>query len=249
MTRLIGRLALLIGLLCGSATYAADDHQAAREAIKKRLESLQMDFSIKGIEPTPVANLYEVDIGHRVVYATANGRYLLRGDLLDLAGPRNLTQERRRRVAASALKDLPEEELIVYEPEGEVRHEVTVFTDISCPYCRRFHRQLDGYLERGIRIRYAFMPRAGPGSSAYDKAVAVWCADNPHSAMTRAKQGESIPRASCDHPIKEHVQLARQLGVRGTPGIVTPEGRQLGGYVPPDKLGEALSADSNEASD
>ncbi len=245
MMRSIGRMALTLVLLCGGTALASDDEKADREAIRERIRSLDMDLSVQGIEPTPVANLYAVDLGRRTVYVTADGRYLLRGDLLDLAERRNLTRERERQGGASALRELPEDELIVYEPDGEARYEVTVFTDISCPYCRRFHRQLDAYLERGIRIRYAFMPRAGPGSSAYDKAVAVWCADNSHRAMTRAKQGESVPTASCDNPIKEHTRLARRLGVRGTPGILTSDGRQVGGYLPPEKLAQALASDSD----
>lgn len=234
---------LLVTLAHASSVAGADEE--VRETIRERMQSFDSDLSVQSIETTPVDGLYEVDVGGDLVYVSSDGRYVLRGELLDLVEGRNLTKAKQRRAAAASITELSEEDLIVYEPQGEAQHQVTVFTDIECPYCRRFHRQLDAYLERGIRIRYAFLPRGGRGSTAYNKAVAVWCADDPHRAMTRAKQGESIPREDCEHPVDEHLALANKLRVRGTPSILTNDGRELGGYVPPAKLASALDEDGS----
>lgn len=235
--RVLGLAMLLLAL---SAAAAADE--SVRSTIRERLEAVDPNTGIDAIEPTPVDGLYAVTMGSQVVYVTADGRYLLRGELIDLADGRNLTERRRQEVARSALAELGEDELLVYEPEGETRFEVTVFTDIECPYCQRLHRQLDAYLERGIRVRYAFLPRAGVGSRAYDKAVAAWCADQPHRALTRAKRGESLPRRDCDNPVQDHLRLAQRLGIRGTPAILASDGRMFRGYVPPEKLVRRLEA-------
>lgn len=141
------------------------------------------------------------------------------------------------------MHELRDADLLVYEPHDETRFDITVFTDIACPYCQRFHRQRQAYLEHGIRIRYAFLPRAGIGSRAYEQAVAVWCADHPHRALTRAKRGERLTPAECANPVKHHYRLAQALGLPGTPAIVGPQGRLLGGYLSPDELLAKLERD------
>lgn len=237
-TFLFGFTLCLLGV--GSAGAAQNVDKASESAIKQRLSGILGDASIETIQPTPVDNLYAVSVEGQVVYVTGDGRHMLRGELIDLVERRNLTQTRQRDDLATAVENLDEDNLLIYEPEGPTQYEVTVFTDIACPYCRRFHRQLDAYLERGIRIRYAFLPRAGPDSEAYDQAVAAWCAENPHRALTRAKDGETLTPGDCDNPVGEHLQLARGLGIRGTPAIITNSGRKLGGYLGPDDLVDAL---------
>ncbi|MDZ7809766.1 MAG: DsbC family protein [Arhodomonas sp.] len=175
-----------------------------------------------------------------MVYVTGDGNYLLQGELVDIDEQRSLTEEVRAGIRQERLADLDESGMLIYEPSGEVRHEVTVFTDIDCPYCRRFHAHMDELLERGIRVRYLLMPRAGRDSASYDKAVNAWCAEDPQSALTRAKQGERLAEQDCDHPVDEHLRLARELGVRGTPTLYTGEGRMLSGYRTPDELESAL---------
>jgi thiol:disulfide interchange protein DsbC len=83
-------------------------------------------------------------------------------------------------------------------------------------------------------------PRAGIGSDSYQKAVAVWCADNRQEALTRAKRGEEIPRKTCDNPVKAQYDLGLALGIRGTPSIILENGGMLPGYVPPAQLTQIL---------
>ena len=66
--------------------------------------------------------------------------------------------------------------------------------------------------------------------------VSIWCADNPQKAMTDAKAGRRIEQKNCDTLIREHMVIADQVGVRGTPTIVLQDGSILPGYVPADEL-------------
>jgi thiol:disulfide interchange protein DsbC len=79
-------------------------------------------------------------------------------------------------------------------------------------------------------------PRAGVGSHSFDKAVSVWCASDQRSALTQAKLGAEPDPAQCDNPIEEQYQLGRDLGVTGTPSLLTADGQMIPGYVPPDQL-------------
>ena len=67
------------------------------------------------------------------------------------------------------------------------------------------------------------------------------------SAMTRAKAGETPEKRSCENPIQEHMALAKQLGLTGTPFTITDTGRVITGYMPADRLIKSLNADKRKA--
>ncbi len=192
------------------------------------------------VSATKVPGLYEVTFGSQIVYLSEDGRYAVRGDLIDLASLENLTDARREGLRLAAVDAVGEDNMVIFEPEGEVRHTVTVFTDIDCGYCRKLHREMASYLDEGIRVRYLAFPRAGIGSESYQKAVSVWCSEDTRDAMTRAKRGEDVGSLSCPNPVAQHYQLGRELGVTGTPSLVLESGRLMPGYLPATRLAQIL---------
>ena len=148
------------------------------------------------------------------------------------------------RLVAEAIDDLGEDSMIVFAPK-KVNHTVTVFTDIDCGYCRRLHTDMAGYNDKGIRIRYLFYPRAGIGSESYNKAVSVWCADDRKQAMTQAKAGQPVAPKTCENPVDEHYALGQAMRLQGTPALILESGETVPGYVPPDKLRQALDQRRN----
>ena len=207
--------------------------------LSARLEALGPDRTPDHVAETPLAGLYEVRFGSLVVYLSGDGRYMLQGDLVDLDTRRNLTDRVRQSVRAEAVGGLGEEGMIVFAPDT-VKHTVTVFTDVDCPYCVKLHRQMAGYNELGIKVRYTAFPRAGIPSPTYDKTVSVWCASDPHTAIGDAKMGRSVETRSCDNPVREHYEVGRAVGVTGTPAIVLESGEIVPGYVPPEELAQML---------
>lgn len=234
MTRIMAALALFFALPA-----AADEAGDAEVAIRAALEELVPGGQIDTVTASPVAGLYEVRIQGNVFYMSADGEYLVRGNILCLADQVNLTEQSVARARLAVLDELDESTMVVFEPE-EVEHTVTVFTDVDCTYCRQFQREMPGYLERGIRVRYLAFPRAGPDSPGYDKAVAVWCSEDQQAAMTRAMAGEQVEAEPCEHPVREHLNLVQQLQLRGTPAIFTESGQQVGGYLSPENLDRQL---------
>jgi thiol:disulfide interchange protein DsbC len=118
-----------------------------------------------------------------------------------------------------------------------------VFTDIDCGYCRKLHSEIDQYMAEGITINYLFFPRAGKPSESYDKAVSVWCASDRKAALTAAKKGETVPTKTCKNPIDDHMKLAEEFDVKGTPMIVTAEGAVFPGYLPAKQLLTVLESE------
>lgn len=216
------------------------DQAADEAAIRKTLGRLKVDV----IAPTPVPGVYEVVSGPHVVYMSADGRYMFQGELMDMRTRVSLTEPRRRETTLATIQSVDEAQMIVYEPK-KTRHTITVFTDIDCGYCRKLHNEMDEYLDAGIRVRYMMFPRAGKGSSAYNKAMAVFCADDRNQALTDAKNGKPIDMKTCDTPIDMHMALVEQLGARGTPFIIFEDGQTQPGYVPAKQMAKVLDQSSS----
>ena len=204
-------------------------------ALSARLEVLAPGMTPDHVAETALSGMYEVRFGSIIVYLSDDGRYMLRGDLIDLDTGRNVTEAARRSMRAEAVGELGEASMIVFAP-GAVKHTITVFTDVDCPYCARMHRQMADYNRLGIAIRYTAFPRAGIGSPTYEKMVSVWCAEDQRSAMTDAKAGAAVDPARCDNPVARHYEAGKAIGVTGTPAIVLESGGLIPGYVPPDEL-------------
>lgn len=223
-----GILMVSLGTFCFAA-------ESVEEKIKKGLESIIPDVEITSIKNTPVNDLYEVLLGPDVIYVTGNGRFVMKGDLLDLQNRRNLSEEQRSAARTALFTNLPINEVIEFAPE-KTEHIVYVFTDVDCSYCRRLHRDVPVLNQHGIAIRYLAYPRAGIGSHSFDVMQAVWCADDPKQALTKAKNGEQIQPKQCSNPVEKQYQLGQKLGIRGTPAIYLEDGEEIPGYMPPDEL-------------
>jgi len=88
-------------------------------------------------------------------------------------------------------------------------------------------------------------PRAGVKSHSFDKAVSMWCADDQQQMMTDAKERREIPAKTCENPIEAQYNLGRELGVNGTPALLTSTGRLIPGYMPADRLAASLNEDTH----
>lgn len=236
-TKILLSLAVL-SLSALSLNVAADEQEdKLRAAVAKLVPSAKID----AIAPSPVPGLYEVVAGSALWYITEDGKFLIDGEVYDIAKRVNLSASKQDEARARAIASIAEEDMIVFSPENP-KHTVTVFSDIDCGYCRKLHSEMKAYNDAGIKIRYLMFPRAGVNSVAYKKAEASWCADDRQTALTRAKAGQPIEMKTCDNPIKAQMALGESLGVTGTPTMVLESGRMIPGYVPPQRLSKMLDA-------
>ena len=60
------------------------------------------------------------------------------------------------------------------------------------------------------------------------------------TALTSAKAGNDPEPLQCENPVAEQYQLGIELGVSGTPALLTSTGQLIPGYMPPDALRERL---------
>jgi thiol:disulfide interchange protein DsbC len=212
--------------LAGDAAAQSAKPADVRAEIAKRLE-----IEVEDVRPSPIEGLYEVRSGAEVGYVSTDGRFYVDGDVFDMATRENLTEDVRQKGRLALLAKVQDEDAIIFAPKGVVRHTVTVFTDVDCVYCRRLHSEIEELNRLGIRVRYLMFPRGGPGSESWSEAEAVWCSADRRDALTRAKRGETIKSGSCETPIAAQYQLGREIGIDGTPGIVTDKGAYLAGWA------------------
>lgn len=201
------------------AAQAADSGaKAARDAIHALLPTAVIDQVVKSDLP----GFYEVIISGQVVYVTADGKYLLQGNLYNVAQKKDLTAARIATMRAQAVQKLPLSKQIVFGV-AHPKYTVTVFTDVDCPYCRAFHKRIADYNKLGIAVHYVFFPLdIHPGADK--KAEAVWCAKDRDAAYTAAMNGQDPGKATCPNPVAETKALALSLGINGTPTVLAADG-------------------------
>ncbi len=239
---------LAVSLLIAVASVAGEDTVAgAKELIVTKLNG---SIGVEDIVETPIDGIFEVVVGAQVAYISTDGRYLVKGDIIDLTTGDNVTERRRESARVKALAEFSKGDMIVFSPPNP-KHTITVFTDVDCAYCRKLHAEIDELNALGVRVQYLMYPRYGEFSptgqitESWAKAENVWCSKNRNKALTRAKLGKNVRAQKCETPIKRHYELGQMVGFNGTPAIITEDGVLIAGYLPAEMLAARL--DSMEA--
>ena len=232
-------------LFSAFATTQAEVSNTAKAAKDDVLTSLKTILKAKlraepsSLKESVIPNIYEAMYGTEVVYVSADGKYFISGDLIDLDTRKNLSDIAKQSIRKEIL-DKQDNKPIVFKAKNE-KHKLAVFTDIDCPYCAKLHREVPKLNEKGITVEYLMFPRAGIGTASFKKAVSMWCAEDNNKSMTDAKEGRPIENKTCENPIKAQYQLGQEIGVTGTPALITSTGKLIPGYVPADRLIKMLS--------
>lgn len=206
-------------------------NEAAISAQFKKLGASSVE-----VKPSPIANLKTVVTDNGIFYASQDGKYILQGKLFELTdkGPVDISN-------ALLMDKLNshKDEMIIYPAKNE-KHVVTIFTDITCPYCQKLHQQMKEYNDLGITIRYLAFPRAGLNNNTAKQMEAIWSTKDPAFAFNEYEKGNAQSQLKTPNIVKKHYELGLQFDVRGTPSIVTEKGEVFGGYLEPQALLAAL---------
>lgn len=239
----------LTGAAAVEADRSAPDTGAQALPSTARLQRLVPGAAVGQPQPTPVEGLFRVRVGDSYVYVTADGRHAFTGDLLDLDTGQNLTEARRNGDRLAALEEFSDDALLVLPAKGEERARIYVFTDSTCPYCQKLHREVPALRDAGVTVAYIPFPRGGPGGPGYRELRSIWCADDPAAAFDVAAgtaEGE-LADAGADcaaaQAVDAGLELGAKVGVRGTPTMVLPSGAALPGYMEAARLLQRLRLD------
>ena len=207
------------------------------------IQTLNPRVSIDKVRAAPIAGFREAIVQGQVVYVSDDGRYLFlpgpQGALYDVAAKKDLSEQALASVRKDLLKTIPVSERIVFSPPNP-KYTVSIFTDVECGYCRKFHSEIAEYNKQGIEVQYIAFPRMGLGSDDHKKMISVWCAPDRKKALTDAKNDRAIPARDCKNTVSMQYDVGQRAGLTGTPMIIAEDGTTVGGYLPPQQLREAL---------
>ena len=208
--------------------------------LSKINQVLPEGMSVQSVKESQIENLFVVDIGDlQPIYASKDGEFFFYGELYAVNGDmlQNTTKDEINLKRKSILeKSLSQDDFISFKANNE-KYQVTIFTDVDCGYCRKFHNEIKDYNDLGISVNYVAFPRSGLDSDSYDKIVTAWCSRNPKEVLTQMKQGLEVQLSMCqDHPVEKHFLLGQKIGITGTPAIIKHNGELLPGYLPPAEL-------------
>lgn len=213
----------------------------ANEAkVRQAIQAKFPGVTIESITRAPFLGLYELVLDGDIVYTDEKVEWMISGNVLDIRSmpPRNLTQETMGRIVTRALTGA--HDLAIKRVRGNGKRVMYTFEDPNCGYCRELTKEL--LKMNNITVYTFLLPILSPDSA--EKSRAVWCSKDRLKAwddlMLKGVAPDG-PRA-CDTPIEKTQQLARRFGVRGTPAIYLANGQQIGGFLPADRLEQALNS-------
>jgi len=141
---------------------------------------------------------------------------------------------------------------VVYPAKGEEKAGVVVFSDPTCPVCKRLHKNIDKLNEAGLTVRILMYPRSlvygldDPSTQrTMETLEAIWCSADTAAAMHKVYNGGNISNSDCSYvkeqgranlPASEHYFLGMLFNIKGTPLSFTSEGSLISGFSTPESF-------------
>jgi thiol:disulfide interchange protein DsbC len=229
-------LAVAAALLMSAGAFAQE--AAIRKALTERIPNLP---KIDEISKTPIPGLFEVRFGGtEIIYADAEGKFIVQGSLIELKTMSNLTEARIEKLSAIDFAALPLKDAVVIK-QGSGARRLAVFADPNCGFCKRFERDLANI--KDVTIYTFLMPILGPDSTA--KSRDIWCAKDAAKTW-RAWMVDSVapPKSGdkCDSAVLDrNVEFGRKFRINGTPALVFEDGTRKPGALPGAEVEKLLA--------
>lgn len=198
------------------------------------------DIDVTSVAKTPLAGIFEVNVGKQLIYTDRSANYLLVGQMIESRTRRNLTQVALQDSSRIDFSSLPLANAI-RTVKGDGSRRMAVFADPYCPYCKRLEQTLQKL--DNVTIYTFLFPILTPDSKPMSDAI--WCSPDRDTAWSSwMLNGTKPPRGtSCNAAaVSSNLALARSLGISGTPTIIFSNGTERTGALPLDELNSALDA-------
>jgi thiol:disulfide interchange protein DsbC len=213
---------LLLGM--ASSVFALNEKQIRTE-IQKRLGT---SANVRNVTPSPIPGLFEVQVNNEIFYTDSNAKYLIQGEMVELASGNNLTTKRQEDINRIKWSELPQAQAFKVV-RGNGSRQIAVFSDPNCGYCKRLEKtlqQLDN-----VTIYNYLIPILSADSAL--KSKQIWCAADQQKVWNDWMLNNLGPsgKSDCANPIDRNLTLAKNYGINGTPTIFFTDGSRFPGAV------------------
>ena len=213
---------LILGM--ASSVFALNEKQIRTE-IQKRLGT---SANVRNVTPSPIPGLFEVQVNNEIFYTDSNAKYLIQGEMVELASGNNLTTKRQEDINRIKWSELPQVQAFKVV-RGNGSRQIAVFSDPNCGYCKRLEKtlqQLDN-----VTIYNYLIPILSADSAL--KSKQIWCAADQQKVWNDWMLNNLGPsgKSDCANPIDKNLTLAKNYGINGTPTIFFTDGSRFPGAV------------------
>ena len=232
--RKLAALGTICACLIGVAAHAQE--ATIRKNLTERMPQLR---NIDEVTKTPMPGLFEVRLGTDLLYTDAEGNFLIQGKLFDVRQMRDLTEERTDKLLAIQFDTLPLKDAFTLV-RGNGKRSLAVFEDPTCPYCKRFERDLQKV--DNVTVYMFLYPILS--QDAVEKSRNIWCSKDKAKTwqdwMVREQAISTQPK--CDtSAIDRNLEFGRKHRVTGTPTLIFTDGSRVPGAVGADQLEKLLA--------
>ena len=225
MNKLLSTIALSCVLILSIGMVNAQSEQQIRSDLQKKIGP---NTKIKSVSPSPIPGVYEVLVGNDIFYTDANSKYLIQGEIIEIATGKNITEQKQadlNRIKWSELN--PANALKVVRGNG-IR-QLAVFSDPNCGYCKRLDKSLQQL--DNVTIYTYLIPILSPDSAL--KSKQIWCSADPQKTYIDWMINGVTPsgKSDCTTPLDKNMTFAKTYGITGTPTIFFTDGSRFPGAV------------------
>jgi len=214
---------------------------SAVATVSGKFKQMYPNTTFSDIRPSDIPGMYEVDMGTNIAYTDTTGRYFIFGHLFDMQKQVDITSARESEVKESRRVQFPIQYLgnAIKTVHGDGSRVLAVFSDPNCPYCKKLEAELSHV--DNVTIYTFLYPVLGEDSKTL--AIATWCSKDQSNTWEDWMIGKVRPHlTSCTTPLNDNLVLGSNLGVTGTPTLITDDGKLLPGSASSEKIGEWLGA-------
>jgi thiol:disulfide interchange protein DsbC len=225
LNKFISAMAIVSATVFWAGQIYAQPEQQVKTEIQKKLGT---NAKVKSVSPAPVSGLYEVLVGNDIFYTDASAKYLIQGEIIELASGKNITEQRQADLNRIKWSDLTPANAIK-TVRGNGSRQLAIFSDPNCGYCKRLDKtlqQLDN-----VTIYTYLIPILSSDSA--QKSKQIWCSSDPNKAYMDWMINGIAPsgKGDCSTPLDKNMVFAKTYGVTGTPTLFFTDGSRFPGAV------------------
>lgn len=216
-------------LMLGTFLFVGMAHAQAEQQLKADLQKkLGANAKVRSVSVSPVTGIYEVLVGNDVFYTDSTGKYLIQGEIIELASGKNITEQRQADLNRIKWTDLTTANAIK-AVRGNGSRQLAVFSDPNCGYCKRLDKSLQQL--DNVTIYTYLIPILSPDSTL--KSKQIWCSSDPYKTYIDWMVNGLTPsgKSDCATPLDKNLAFAKSYGITGTPTLFFTDGSRFPGAV------------------